>query len=157
RALELAAEDEVASLQLRDMDDAQGDRQGGAALGGEVAVEHRAGLERLVEEQADAAGGDVPDQTQALALACNELQTQEGAEGGLPARGAAAFGGRDGDSHQASLEMKQASSIGCHAHGFAWAWLQHAHAKPWAWHPFITYAGARSRQAPLAEGLVGAA
>jgi hypothetical protein len=31
-------------------------------------------------------------------------------------------------------------SIGCHAHGFAWAcksaWRpKHAHAKPWAWHP----------------------
>src|SRR5438552_17856996 len=35
--------------------------------------------------------------------------------------------------------------LGCHAHGFAWAWknlggalgswLSHAHAKPWAWHP----------------------
>src|SRR5437868_10217220 len=26
--------------------------------------------------------------------------------------------------------------IGCHAHGFAWAWGRlHAHAKQWAWHP----------------------
>ncbi len=32
-------------------------------------------------------------------------------------------------------------SVGCHAHGFAWACFgrqadSHAHAKPWAWHPF---------------------
>src|SRR5262249_13886117 len=38
--------------------------------------------------------------------------------------------------------LKKLTNGGCHAHGFAWAWVErhvfprsHAHAKPWAWHP----------------------
>jgi hypothetical protein len=90
-ALELAAQEIIPGAQLPQVRHAQRDRQSRPVVShGQLAADHHPWLQRFVQQHADAAGGQVPHQPEAGSF--RRVSAEYGAQGRLPADGAAAIG-----------------------------------------------------------------